>query len=109
MDLLYYIEIVNYINEHYKENITLKKMAKDFGYTREYFSKIFYKTIGLHFNDYLSQVRIKNVVDLISNKQESKQKITDIILSCGYNNLVTFYRQYKKYKEVDFEQIIEGL
>ena len=105
----HYVEIVKYINEHYKENITLKKMAEDFGYTREYFSKLFHKTIGLHFNDYLSQVRIKHVVDLISNKQESKQKITDIIFSCGFNNLVTFYRQYKKYKEVDFEQIIEGL
>lgn len=90
-------QIIKYINENITSNITLKSMANHFGYTKEYFSKIFNESIGLHFNDYLSITRLQYTLSQI--KAQPQKTHTEIILSCGYNNLVTFYRQYKKYIE----------
>lgn len=90
------VKIINYINQKYMENISLSKMAEDFGYSREHFSKIFHKEMGIHFNEYLNQIRLSHAISRICDTNNNN-KITEIIFSCGYNNLTTFYRAYKKY------------
>ena len=91
--------IIEYIRNNIANNITLKSMATYFGYTKEYFSKIFNESIGIHFNDYLSITRLQYTLSQIQKNPSKKH--SEIILSCGYNNLVTFYRQYKKHIKLE--------
>ena len=92
------VDFIDYIENHYKENVTLSSMAKHFGYTKEYCSKLFNKAVGRHFNSFLNSLRIQKFEELLNSPSAEKRKITELIYECGFDNTVTFYRYYKKHK-----------
>lgn len=93
------IKFIDYIENNYRSDISLVTMAKYFGYTKEYCSKMFNKTVGQHFNTFLNTIRIKKVEEIMNSHDGSNRKITDVIYECGFNNPVTFYRHYKSGKK----------
>lgn len=64
-------DILEYVNNHYNEELLVYEVAKHFGYSREYFSRFFKKEIGMPFKDYLTQYRLnKSLIELeLNNKQ----------------------------------------
>ena len=93
------IKFIDYIENNYRSDISLETMAKHFGYTKEYCSKMFNKTVGQHFNIFLNSIRIKKVEEIMNSPDGASRKITDVIYECGFNNPVTFYRHYKSGKK----------
>lgn len=89
------VKFIDYIENNYRLDISLSTMAKHFGYTKEYCSKLFNKSVGQHFNTFLNSVRVRKVEEIMSSKEGENRKITDIIYECGFSNQVTFYRHYK--------------
>lgn len=51
-------EIVNYIHKHYMEQISLKQIADKFYINAAYLGRVFLKSTGVSFKDYVNQLRI---------------------------------------------------
>ena len=85
---------IEYIKEHYTENITLADVAKYVALSPGYFSSIFKQHTDEKFIDYLSKLRINKAIDLLVN---SNIKITAIANLVGYKDAQYFHRVFKLY------------
>jgi len=84
---------IQYICEHFSEQITLQSVAEHFFLSKEYFSLIFKQKTGFGFNEYLNQLRISYAMKLLENTDES---IISIANKCGYNDSSYFAAVFKK-------------
>ncbi len=91
-------EFIDYIQENYKRNISLKSMAKDFGYTPEHFSKLFNNAVGMNFLTLLNSFRLQKVLEL-SNNPDNNKSLIQLSYACGFNSPATFYRYYSAHKK----------
>jgi AraC-like DNA-binding protein/mannose-6-phosphate isomerase-like protein (cupin superfamily) len=91
------LQVIKYIDKHYKENITLDSLAQKVAYSKCYFSSIFKKCMGMSIWDYICIKRIEASLTLIKTTDKN---IADIALECGFNNAVNFNKLFKKYTNV---------
>ena len=85
--------LLSYIDEHYGDSISLEFAAGSMNFSTSYFSRIFKKLMGINFVTYLNMVRVEGAAYELRHTQ---RKITDIALSCGFNNIRTFNRVFKE-------------
>ena len=90
-------KVLEYINRHYSEMITLDELARSFGYEKTYLSKIFNSLLGMYLREYLNRYRIAMVN--MERKQSAETSLWEIAERCGFESPNTFYRAYKKYSE----------
>jgi two-component system response regulator YesN len=90
---------LQYINEHYLEDISLTSVAQKIGYSKEHCSKIFSESVGMGFRDYLSFLRLKKAQEYFSLKKDLKLTTIEIIYKCGFKSTATFYRAQKRFKD----------
>lgn len=83
------------IRSGYENQITLQNLADEAGMAPKYFCRIFNEITGRTPIDYLNYYRIECAGERLILTDES---ITDIALSCGFNDLSYFSRMFKKYK-----------
>ena len=87
--------ILNYVNEHFQEKITIKEIALKLGYAKEYCSQIFNRYMGESFRQYLNRKRIEKFEQLYATKKDSVP-VAQITKECGFDCQATFYRAYKQ-------------
>ena len=85
-------QIISYISQNFKNNITLKTLAENLGYNYQYFSNYLHK-YALDFTSLLNQYRLDYAKHLL---RSSTFSITDVAFECGYNNIRTFNRNFLK-------------
>lgn len=85
-------QIKNYIDEHYCEDIPLNSIAQHFYMNAAYLSRLFKKEIGLNFNDYLTDRRMRRAALLISSTDYKLHEIASMI---GYDNINYFLRRFR--------------
>lgn len=90
-------QFIEYIHTNYSKPITLPSMAKSFGYTKEYFSKLFNEVVGQHFLSVLNAVRLQHANELLA--EFPQKSVAEVCEECGFNSIVTFYRYNKKFKK----------
>lgn len=86
-------KILLFIDSNYRYECTLKAVAKELKYDYAYLSKLFVHLTNMTFTEYLNHYRISQACYLLKNNQHS---ISEIAFNCGYNNLRTFNRNFKK-------------
>ena len=82
------IEIIRYINDNFRDNITLEIISEHFGYSKYYFSRFFNKHFNCNLNTYLGGIRLKTAENLILKGIN----VTDAVITSGINSLSTYYR-----------------
>jgi len=87
------IKLFFYINEHYKENISLDSIAAALGYSRHHLSKCFRTRFELGINHYINTLRLKNAIIMMRSKEKS---ITECALESGFGSMRTFYRVFEE-------------
>lgn len=85
--------VLNYIDNHYYENITLEDAAAIVCFSKYYFTRLFKQCTNQTFNDYLNNKRIKAAQQLLLVPNLS---ITDISLKTGFSSLSSFNRTFKR-------------
>ncbi len=85
--------LLMYINDNLTEDINLGTVSREMGYNESYLSRYFKNCFRIGFNRYLTTVRLKNVLLLMS---ENKYTLTYCAMESGFNSLRTFYRAFKK-------------
>ena len=88
------LDILNYLEQNYREKITVKEIAKHFGYTKEYCSQIFNYYMGESFRSYLNRIRVYKFQELY-RERGANTSIIHLAFECGFGSQSTFYRAYK--------------
>ena len=91
------ISVINYIEEHLSEKLTLSSIAKSVGYSKYHLHRIFSDTVGLSIHDYVQRRQLTEAAKLLVF---SDRPILEIALISGYESQQAFtniFRQmYKK-------------
>ena len=86
-------EFTDYIEQHYRENITLNDVAEKFKYSPSYFSRLFKESLGVNFISYLNFVRVGHAAEQLSNGYKN---LTDCAYNNGFPNTKSFINTFKK-------------
>lgn len=86
-------QILEYIDEHYMEDITLEDTAKAAGFSKYHFSRLFKQYTEFTFCDYLCFRRVKAAAEQLA---EPDYSITDIAMNSGFPSISTFNRLFKQ-------------
>ena len=84
---------LNYIWEHYKENITTNELAEKVNISTPHFCRIFKKLTGYSFHFYLRSLRSVEATRLLLTTDNSIGQIASLV---GYNDVNFFIRIFKK-------------
>ncbi len=99
-----FYRIVEYINEHFAENISVNSISAHFYFSRGKLSAVFKKYAGVGINEYINQLRIKNANKLLLQGQSS----TSAALLSGFESIRTFNNCYKKIMGVTPSEYIKS-
>lgn len=87
-----FMQICEYINEHYSSLITLEEVAGLAGFSKYHFSRLFKQFTGETFYQYLNNKRMTTAEILL---QDPQLTITDVALHSGFPNISSFIRMFK--------------
>ncbi len=87
-------EILQYANEHPLEDLSLQTLAKKFGYSHEYLSRLLHKQLSENWKSYVNRLRVRIAEQQL--RKNNSDTIIQIVFNCGFDSIHTFYRAYKK-------------
>lgn len=86
---------LNYIDEHYDEQITLEDLSRVLNLNPSYFCRLFKKATNSTFVEYLNFVRVCKSEKKLSS---SKESIAEISLNLGFSSVSYFNKVFKNIK-----------
>ena len=89
-------KIFHFIDSSYQRTISLKEAAKLSNFSVPHFCRLFRKTVGMSFIDYLNHYRVSKSLLLL----KSGQTVTEIAHLCGFSSINSYIRTFKKYYSV---------
>lgn len=85
--------IKKYVDNHYRDDLTLKSIANKFFMNPVYMGQLFKKTYGMYYKDYLLQVRIREAKKYL---RQTDMKIYQVAKNVGFANSDYFVTQFEK-------------
>lgn len=86
--------VVQYLESHYTQEISLKKLGEQFHVSANYLSRLFNQEVGRGLSDCLNEIRIDKAKDLL---KDYRYKIYEIAEMVGFNSNVHFAIVFNKY------------
>lgn len=86
-------EVLNYVEQHYKEDINLKELADSLYVNQAYLSREFKKSTGYSMMKFITNKRIREARELLRN---SDMLVSEVATTVGYNNITHFHSMFKK-------------
>ena len=86
-------DVITYVEEHFREPISLQDIAGHLGLGREYFCRFFKKNMGMSFLRYLNEVRISHVY---RDLEQTDAPIAEIAEKNGFLNQKLFNRTFRE-------------
>lgn len=87
-------QILDYIDMHYAEDLSVGNVAERFFLSSDYFRHYFKKEVGRNFVDYLTRIRVEKSKKLLENEM---YKISDIAQRVGFNSSQYYSLVFRKY------------
>lgn len=87
-------EVLNFIHDNYKEQITVKQLADKINMSEGHFTRFFKQMTNRTPIDYINSYRINMAAKLL---ESSQKKILDIAMEVGFTNFSYFINTFKKY------------
>ena len=78
--------------DYFDPSLTKEKIAERLYVSKSHLGRIFTKITGKYFSDYLRDVRMNNVCQLL---EKSDANINDIARKCGFINIPSFYKKFE--------------
>lgn len=89
--LLY--ELERYIRLHFA-TVTSRELETAFHYHRNYYNLLLQKYLGVSFQEYLQDIRMKHAAGLL---RSTRLPVKDIALAAGYHNSSHFYHLFQRH------------
>lgn len=94
-NLLTIKNVLQYVHEHFKEDLSLESIAAHFGYSPCHLSRLFHSYFQMSISRYVNNQRI----EWIENAQKSdNETMTSLIYEAGFKSPQTYYRNLKTYR-----------
>lgn len=90
-----YLDIVRFIQQHYREELSLNAVAGHFRISPAYLSALFRKKTGRTFLQHVHDVRLRHACGLLTS---TGMKIADIAMESGYGSYNTFSRIFREHQ-----------
>lgn len=84
---------VDFISRHYMEDISLTRVADEVRKSPSYFSSIFKKEMGVNYNEYLNQIRIRKAKEMLKT---SDAVIYEVAEKTGFHDYKYFTKVFKR-------------
>ena len=100
-------ELLDYIDKHYSDELTLEYASSMMHFSPSHFSKTFKKLMGMNYNTYVNMVRIEQAIQRLGSSQ---YRMIDIALECGFTNIRSFNRVFKEitgYTPTEFSSLVD--
>lgn len=106
------MKVMQYVHQHYNENLTLRGIAEMFFINPAYLGRMFTRQVGMSFADYLQHYRMQKAMQLLGSKDI---KVMEVARAVGYNNMNYFYRVFHEHTgvtptqyRVDAQKMVNG-
>ncbi|MBR0398114.1 MAG: helix-turn-helix transcriptional regulator [Eubacterium sp.] len=86
-------QVMNYINEHFSEDLSLDKIAAQYGVSQHYLSHLFKRCTGQSPYDYIILTRLNRAKQLLASTERS---VFDIAYDVGYSSDTGFINSFTK-------------
>lgn len=96
---------INYMREHYAEDLTRDAVAETVYMSGAHFSRCFKIVTKVSYKDYLTEIRMQKAIELL----KTNAKISDIAKRVGYSNPNRFninFRQYTSYTPSEYRTFV---
>lgn len=91
------VKVISYINQHFAEDLSVKKLAKMYSMSENTFLRHFKKTCGKSPMRYIIELRLERVMQLL---QETNLTLSEIAERTGFNSVVRLSAMFKKYYHI---------
>jgi two-component system response regulator YesN len=98
-------DVIQYLKEHYSEQVSLNVLAAKFYVHPIYLSRLFKEKTGVNFIDYLTKIRINKAKELLLLPEF---KIYDICFMVGYESPRYFSKIFKQYTSISPKEFKEN-
>jgi len=86
--------LVGYLENNYTRDITLARLAVEFGYSEGHLSHLFKRHIGISIKQYMLQRRIVEAKRFLDN--EPALKVAAVAERVGFKDITVFFHDFKK-------------
>ncbi|MBQ7912781.1 MAG: AraC family transcriptional regulator [Clostridia bacterium] len=87
-------DVLHYAETHLQDDLSLRTVAKKFGYSYEHLSRLLRKYLHENWTTHVNRLRVIKTQSILEN--DPKTAVFPAALSCGFESANTFYRAYKK-------------
>lgn len=87
------ISIAQYINVHFREDLSLSSLSNQYGLAPAYLSRFFKKYMGMNFSSYLEMLRMNYAYEML---HRTSLPILRICEEAGFKNYPVFVKKFKK-------------
>jgi two-component system response regulator YesN len=94
-------QTVAYLQEHYNETLSLKKLSEEIYLSPNYICSLFKEETGQNISDYLTQLRIEKAKELLG---ENGIKIYEVANHVGYADSRYFNKMFKKHTGMNMSE-----
>ena len=88
------LNMKEYADAHFKQQITLKSLSKLFFLNEKYAGRLFLKEVGISFHQYVNEKRFNCAARLLKT---SDKTVLSIALDSGFNSISYFNRAFNEY------------
>ncbi|MBA4244821.1 AraC family transcriptional regulator [Ectopseudomonas hydrolytica] len=86
---------VDYIFQHYAQDLCQEEVAEHLGMTPSYFSRFFKQATGRGFVEFVNRLRVSKSCELLS---KSEKPVTEVCFESGFSNISNFNRRFQQLK-----------
>ena len=97
-------QVVQYIYDHYQEDITLETLSKHFYVSPKALSKKIKSRVNVDLRVFVNDVRVQRAMEMMDDPKNYGKSIHEIATQCGFSSMATFYRSYErnfKFRELE--------
>ena len=87
---VHFRDILNYISEHYTEDISLTKVATELHLDVNYLSRCFHRCVDSHFSEFVNRYRVSYAQTCLARGSS----MAEIAEMCGFRSIRTFNRAF---------------
>ena len=91
-------EILSYIHENFRGNVSRVSIARTLGYTEAHISRVFHSYLKTGIPEYVNRLRLDYVES--ARKGGDRRSIVELIYDAGFNSQQTYYRCLKKTTDI---------
>ena len=89
----YITTAVQYIREHYHQNITMATVANYVSMNYTWFSEKFKEQMGVNFNEYLKRFRMEQAKHLL---EKGTFRVYEVAEKCGFKDVKHFMKSFRE-------------